>query len=163
MNGRIRTSVIHENAITKNSLIKLLTFSKYESEDVTAIHVKTISVISQDPGHKFGNPVYYFDFFSPQDDDDSHGVVDGDDDAIENEISRELMERKSSIEKEPEKDYTLQELYSCRFAAHEKPIHSKIPSNGWKKDAHGLEPVPRTQWIPGPAPRRPLGPNNGRI
>jgi hypothetical protein len=160
MNARIRTIVMNENKIKQNTLIKVLKFGKFETEDDTAIHLKTVTVISHDPGYKFGNPVYYLASFCRQDEEDSQGVVDGDVDTIEIQISQEVVGRQSGTEKAPENDQTLQEMYSCRFTADQKPIHSKIPSIGWKVDSHGLEPVPRTRWIPGPI-RRPLGERNG--
>ena len=138
----------------QNSLIKVLNLDKYVGDDSNiAIHLKKISVVSQDPGHKFGNPAYYFDLFDEQDEDDSQGVVQETEEPIEIEISQELIERKAGIENDPEQDHTLLEMYSCRFSAHEKPIHSKIPSTGWKVDSHGCVPVPRTRWIPGAKPK----------
>jgi hypothetical protein len=93
--------------------------------------------------------------FDEQDEDgDSQGIVNENDNPIEIEISQELMERKSGIEKDPEQDHTLLEMYSCRFSEHEKPIHSKIPSTGWKVDSHGCAPVPRARWIPGAPTKR---------
>lgn len=139
-----------ENNIKQNTLIKVLKFGKLDAEEGITIHLKTITVIGQDPGYKFGNPVFYRDVLSRQDEEDSQGVVETDVDNIENEISQELVERQAYVEKSPENDQTLQEMYSCRFTANQKPIHSKIPSIGWKVDTHGLEPVPRTRWIPGP-------------
>jgi len=142
-------------------LIKVLKFGKFEVEEVIAVHLKTISVISQDPGYKFGNPVFYHDVLGRRDDEDSQGVVEADTENIESAISQHLVGGSFCVEGPPGNDQALQEIYSCSFAANEKPIHSKIPSVCWKVDAHGLEPVPRTTWIPGPV-RRPLAIHDGK-
>ena len=66
LNAKIRTASIRNKEVAQNSLIKVLDFDKYMCEDGVAIRLKKISVVSLDPGHKFGNPVYYFDLFDEQ-------------------------------------------------------------------------------------------------
>mmetsp|Transcript_12999 Transcript_12999/g.14875 ORF Transcript_12999/g.14875 Transcript_12999/m.14875 type:complete len:552 (+) Transcript_12999:152-1807(+) len=164
LRGKIRTSVRSKD-LEQNTLIKVLKYSKYEYSDNgdIAIHLKKISIVNQDPGHKFGNPVYYYDIFDVEPPssslqevtEDAVVVIDTTAVApIEVELSQELhhLQRQRSMpEEEREKkddDGTLLEMYSCRFAANQKPIHSKIPSVGWKVDYHGSAPVPKTRWIP---------------
>lgn len=138
----------------QNSLIKILNFETYIQDGCVAIHLKRLSIISQNPGHKFGNPAYYFDIFDEVDEDDGPSIISSGS-PIEVEISHELMNC-GGASPNMESVQALLELYSCRVAAGEKPIHSKIPSTGWTIDSHGCAPVPRTRWIPGPvAPKQP--------
>lgn len=152
LNARIRTSSIRNKEITRNTLIKVLDFDKYLHEDCVAIHLKKISVVSQDPGHRFGNPSYYFDLFDEQNDEDSQEVVNEAERPIEDEIGQQFMQRKIELDKSTGLVQTLLNMYSCRFPIDQRPIHSKIPSDGWKVDSHGSSPAPRIRWIPGPNP-----------
>ena len=145
-------SSIRNKEITRNTLIKVLDFDKYIHENCVAVHLKKISVVSQDPGHRFGNPSYYFDLFDEQNDDDSQEVVKEAESPIEDEIGQQFMQGKIGMEKSTGLDQTLMNMYSCRFATDQRPVHSKIPSEGWKVDSHGSSPVPRIRWIPGPNP-----------
>lgn len=131
-------------------MIKVLDFDKYISDECVAVHLKKISVVNLDPGHRFGNPVYYFDVFGEKDDDDSQEVINMTENLIEDQISQELIERTGGTEASPDRNSTLLKMYSCQFAIDQKPVHSKIPSTGWKVDIHGCAPVPRIRWIPGP-------------
>ncbi len=128
----------------------MLDFDKYICDECVAIHLKKISVVSLDPGHRFGNPAYYYDVFGQNDDDDSQEVINEMEKPIENQISQEIIEGKAGAVKALELEKTLLEMYSCRFTADKKPIHSKVPSIGWEVDIHGCAPVPRIRWIPGP-------------
>lgn len=167
LHGKIRKSERSHNLKT-NTLIKVLRFAKYtpdnsnnsnNDDNQVAIRLKKISVVSLDPGHKFGNPVYYFDVFDAIEFvDDQDAVVMADTNSpIEVEVSQEIhseLSQQGSVNNNEgnsgknDNGGTLLEMYSCRFTSDQKPIHSKIPSTGWKMDRHGCEPVPRARWIP---------------
>lgn len=112
-----------------------------------AIHLKKISIVNHDPGKKFGNPVFFFDVFDGDSEDDGQSIVP-DGTPIEVRLGQELMQRNASKSSNKGDDGKLRELYSCRFTAQEKPIHSKIPISGWKIDSNGLMPVPKVRWVP---------------
>ena len=112
------------------------------------MHLKKVSIVNHDPGLKFGNPVFFFDVYDEESEDDGQSIVSNGT-PIEVQLGQEIMQRTNANTSTSTDDRTLSELYSCRFTSQEKPIHSKIPSSGWKTDNHGLLPVPKVRWIPG--------------
>jgi len=155
LNAKIRNSERSQD-LKPNTLIKVLKFTKYTTNgEEVAIHLKKISIVSLDPGHKFGNPVYYYDVFDVAEDHSPAEVVvvmeqdDNNPILLEREVTERLLLQQPPMSNK--KEQPLWELYSCRFTSQEKPIHSKLPSpfTGWKLDSHGCAPVPRlTRWIP---------------
>jgi hypothetical protein len=79
---RIKTSS-RTRGIAINTVIKVLQFdrrlwSSGENYNQVYIHLTKISVISGDPGHKFGSPVYFYDVCDDDDDDDNSTIDDED-------------------------------------------------------------------------------------
>jgi hypothetical protein len=80
---KITTSNKSKN-LTINTVIKVLHFdrclwSSGENFNQVYLHLTKLSVISQDPGHKFGNPVYYYDVCDVDDDTDDDSTIDDED------------------------------------------------------------------------------------
>jgi hypothetical protein len=137
------------------------------------LQLKKLSVISQDPGHKFGNPVYYYDACDDDDDEDEAGedgshsssslssVDDGRQATlVVNPHPSTSIVHRSSLEslmgspptavRRPfvAETQELHELFCCTYHIHDKPIDSKVPSTEWQVDSHGIAPGPRCRWIP---------------
>jgi hypothetical protein len=143
--------------IVQSTLIKVLKFEKYVSDGRVALQLNKLSIISQDPGQRFGNPSFYYDVFDEKDEDDGQPIISSDT-PIETQICHELMQRQDAV---VSKDVqTLLELYSCQYPLKEKPIDSKIPRTGWQIDSHGTFPGPRCRWIPAQPNKKDKSPNS---
>ena len=78
--------------IVKNTLIKVLDFEKQAINGHTTLRLNKVSIVSQDPGQRFGNPSFYYDVFHDKDEDDGQPIVSSDT-PIETQICQELMQR----------------------------------------------------------------------
>lgn len=143
--------------IIQNTLIKVLDFERHGVDGEVVLQINRVSIVSQDPGLRFGNPAYIFDIFDEKDKMDSQPIVTADA-PIETQICQDLIRRQdNSITSGGEQ--TLLELYSCQYPLSQKPVDSKIPNIGWQIDSHGTSPGPRCRWIPG-QPSTPKDSNN---
>jgi hypothetical protein len=161
---------LRSKELVKNALIKILDYEKYELDGngKCAIRLHKISLISQDPGHQFGNPIDYYDAYDEEEDTISSGsssdnepvvvVTSATVDApIENQICHELLmsqqqEHQQKLSARGNKN--LSEYYSCHYPVKTSPIlavDSKIPGTGWQIDTHGQAPSPKCRWIPAAA------------
>jgi hypothetical protein len=137
--------------IVQNTLIKVLDYDKDGSDGRVALQLNKVSIISQDPGHRFGNPAYYYDVFDEQEEEDGLPIVSPDA-PIETQICQELMQWHNAVVSRD--DPALLELFSCQYPLNEKPIDSKILTTGWQIDSHGTAPGPRCRWIPAGATQK---------
>jgi len=178
---RLRTAT-RGKELVQNTLVKVLGYEKCVSSDentsgATTGHVylqlTKLSIISQDPGHRFGNPVYYYDDFGDDEwdeDEDISSAASSLDDGrraamvvnphpcttIVDQSSLESLVRPTAMA--PAQLYTrrpcvsesqaLHELYCCNYEIRNKPVDSKVPNVEWQTDAHGIGPGPRCRWIP---------------
>jgi hypothetical protein len=175
MSPRLR-SASRSKEVVHNTLIKVTEYEKCiatSSQEVNGVEkgqvylqIRKLSVISQDPGHKFCNPVYYYDvcddeseeastFSSTSSLDDSREAA-----VIVNPHPSTSIVQHSSIDSFmhpttaiPRKLFVtetqaLQELYHCKYQIRDKPIDSKIPGAEWEIDLHGIGPGPKCRWIP---------------
>jgi hypothetical protein len=127
-------------------------------------------LISQDPGHRFGNPFDYYDAFDEHDgnDDDAEEeeyITTLEGEAIETEVCQQaLMHQQGDGNNLNNKDsnigtqQNLLQLYYCHYPVSAKPIDSKIQRTGWKVDSHGCAPSPKCRWMP-TSPADPNKPN----
>ena len=144
--------------IVKNTLIKVLDFEKQAINGHVTLRLNKVSIVSQDPGQRFGNPSFYYDVFHDKDEDDGQPIVSSDT-PIETQICQELMQRQDRVSKDFHSQ-TLVELYSCMYPLKDKPVDSKILSSGWQIDSHGTSPGPRCRWIPAqPSKKDPKSPH----
>ena len=168
--------------LTVNTVIKVLQFDRClwsygENYNQVYLHLKKLSVISQDPGHKFGNPVYYYDICDVDDDIDDNSTIDDEDSSLSsNEERRTAAVIVSGIVHHqqqhppginpiiiPRADFdtsrpddsdsdsetqTLQQLYRLSYSISDNPLNSKIPASDLQVDTHGIGPGPRCRWIP---------------
>lgn len=132
----------------QNTLIKVLGFERTTRGGKTSFQINKLCIISQDPGHRFGNPVHYFDVYDDVEDDDAAAIVQSNN-PIEHEIYQNIL-RVPQTPAEPKGDKTLLELYSCQYPLDQKPVDSNIPNIGWQIDSQGMAPGPRCRWIPSP-------------
>jgi len=142
----------------QNTLIKVLGFERTTREGKTSFQINKLCIISQDPGHRFGNPVRYFDVYDDTTEDDAVSIVRNNG-PIEHEIYQSLLlAPETQVLKT---DQTLLELYSCQYPLDKKPVDSKIPNIGWKIDSQGIGPGPKCRWIPSPQkePETSMSPN----
>jgi hypothetical protein len=172
--------------ILQNTLIKVLDYEKHITDGRVSLELHKVALISQDPGHRFGNPFDYYDVFDEHDgnDDDDDGDADEEElittlegEAIETEVvcQQALMHQQqqgnngnnnsnnnddSGIDTSQQ---NLLKLYSCHYPVSAKPIDSKIQRTGWTVDSHGYAPSPKCRWMPGSAPAagQKTKPNNG--
>ena len=150
-------SATRNGEIVENTLLKVLDYEKYVSDDAVTLLLKKVSIVSQDPGQRFGNPSYYYDVFDEENEDDGQPIISTDT-PIETQICHELMQRQDTVvSKEVQ---TLVELYSSKYPLEEKPIDSKIMSTGWCVDSHGTAPGPRCRWISARARNRSKSPKS---
>jgi hypothetical protein len=162
---------LRSKELVKNALIKILDYEKYELDGTgkCAIRLHKISLISQDPGHQFGNPMDYYDAYDEEEDNFSTGSSSSDnepvvvvasatvDAPIENQICHELL--MSQQQEQQQKlsargNQNLSEFYSCHYPVKTSPllaVDSKIPGTGWQIDTHGQAPSPKCRWIPAAA------------
>jgi hypothetical protein len=165
-----RKEVIHNTLIKVTEYEKCISTSSQELSGVEKgqvyLQIRKLSVISQDPGHKFSNPVYYYDacedeseegstFSSASSLDDSKEAA-----VIVNPHPSTSIVQQSSIDSFMRPNATvsrrlfvtetqaLQELYYCKYQIREKPIDSKVPGAEWEIDVHGIGPGPKCRWIP---------------
>jgi hypothetical protein len=162
---------LRSKELVKNALIKILNYEKYELDGTgkCAIRLHKISLISQDPGHQFGNPMDYHDAYDEEEDTISTGssssgnepvvvVASATVDApIENQICHELLMSQQQEQQQKlsaRSNQNLSEFYSCHYPVKASPllaVDSKIPSTGWQIDTHGQAPCPKCRWIPAAA------------
>jgi hypothetical protein len=135
------------NQLVQNTLIKVFNYDRTVTDGKRSFQINKLSIISQDPGHRFGNPANYFDVFQESDEDASSSFIQSSTTPIENQIYHEILQQ-SGEEKLSKGTQTLSELYSCQYPLSEKPIDSKIPNVGWRIDSHGVAPGPKCRWIP---------------
>lgn len=131
-------------------MIKVLDYERTVKDGQKSCQINRLSIISQDPGHRFGNPANYFDVFDECDEDEVPAIIQSSDTPIENQIYHKLTHQSSESAVSSRKSQTLSELYSCQYPSSEKPVDSKIPNIGWEIDTHGVAPGPRCRWIPPP-------------
>jgi hypothetical protein len=163
--------------VAQNTLIKITDYEKCiasSSQEVNGVEkgqlylqIQKISIISQDPGHKFCNPVYYYDVCDDESEEgssfSSSSSLDESREAavIVNPHPSTAIVQQSSIDAfmrpanvaAPRRLFVaesqaLQELYYCKYQIRDKPIDSKVPATEWEVDTHGVEPGPRCRWIP---------------
>ena len=142
--------------VVPNTLIKVFGFEREtnpENGGRVSIKLKKLSIISQDPGHRFGNPAYFYDVCDDQEKGDTTGQgIVSTDAPVETQICQQLLRRNSSSSSSRrnnvDQSQTLLELYSCQYPINKKPVDSKIPQNGWHIDSHGTGPGPTCRWIP---------------
>jgi hypothetical protein len=121
MNGTLSSSVLplYENQdIAAYSVIQILEFGLYEMEGNAGIHIMKASVVRNNPGLLFGNPVSL---------DKNHSE------------SPATMSSAGGTN-------GLQTLYSCKCPAKFKDI--MVPHTGWQVEDHGASPGPTCLWIP---------------
>jgi len=145
VNARIRASSRSKD-IALNTLIKVNDYNRRVIDNQVHLDLKKVTIVSQDPGYRFGNPLYYYDVYEESaEEDDGQSIVNAET-PIENEISQDLMEtQRASI---PHESEALLELYSCTIQPDQRPVNSKIPRTGWLVDSHGESPGPKCRWIP---------------
>eukprot|EP00339_Tiarina_fusa_P001570 CAMPEP_0116999586 /NCGR_PEP_ID=MMETSP0472-20121206/2239_1 /TAXON_ID=693140 ORGANISM="Tiarina fusus, Strain LIS" /NCGR_SAMPLE_ID=MMETSP0472 /ASSEMBLY_ACC=CAM_ASM_000603 /LENGTH=539 /DNA_ID=CAMNT_0004699049 /DNA_START=102 /DNA_END=1718 /DNA_ORIENTATION=+ len=114
--------------LVPNTLIKVFGFERDSSEGRVSIKLKKLSIISQDPGHRFGNPAYFYDVCDDQEKEDEQAIVTTDA-PVETQICQALLRDRNATA--TDETQTLLELYSCQYPINEKPIDSKIPNTGW--------------------------------
>lgn len=169
-------SASRSKELTQNTLIKVTEYEKYigtSSQEVNGVEkgqvylqVRKLSLISQDPGHKFCNPVYYYDVCDDESEEastfSSASSLDDSRDAavIVNPHPSTQIVQQSSIDSimrptfaTPRRPYVaetqaLRELYFCNYQIRDKPIDSKVPGTEWEIDMHGIGPGPKCRWIP---------------
>ena len=145
--------------IVVNTLIKVLEYEKYLLDGRVALKIHRVSLISQDPGHRFGNPIDYYDVYDVNyvEKKDEPAITTYED-PIENQIRQQWIQSPNAVSttassSSPQQHplalaQNLVELYSCYYPVNEKPIDSKIPRTGWNIDSHGISPGPKCRWIP---------------
>lgn len=162
---------LRSKELVKNALIKILDYEKYELDGngKCAIRLHKISLISQDPGHQFGNPMDYYDAYDEEEEDASStgSISDNEpvvvvastavDAPIENQICHELLMHQQQEQQQKlsaRGNQNLSEFYSCHYPVKTSPVmavDSKIPGTGWQTDNHGHAPSPKCRWIPAAA------------
>lgn len=163
--------------LVQNTLIKVLEYEKCantvldgdgDRRNEVYIKLTKISIISQDPGHKFGNPVYYYDVCDYEEDEDegyassvsssildeSHepAVVITHPDTPIVRTSDIVYSRTTQQLPLVSESQALHELYYCQYQIRDKPIDSKVPNTAWEVDSHGVDPGPKCRWIPSTSP-----------
>ena len=157
MGPKLRSST-RSGEIVKNTLIKVLGFEKHFYGGRVVLQLNRVSIVSQDPGQRFGNPAFYYDVFDEEDEDDNGQPIIKTDTPIEEQICHELMQRQDTVVSKDAQTHL--ELYSCKYPLNEKPIDSKILSTGWQVDSHGTSPGPRCRWIPAHPSKKDKSPNS---
>lgn len=161
-----------------NTLIKVLEYEKCvntvldgggDRRNEVYLKLTKLSIISQDPGHKFGNPVFYYDVCDYEIEEDegyassvSSSILDESHEAAvvvsphpDTPIVRSsLMLLTGSARRQPfvSESQVLHELYYCQYRIRDKPIDSKVPNAPWQVDSHGVGPGPKCRWIPAASP-----------
>jgi hypothetical protein len=175
MSPRLRSGsrskeVVHNTLIKVTEYEKCIATSSQELNGVEKgqvyLQIRKLSVISQDPGHKFCNPAYYYDVCDDESEEastfSSSSSLDGSNEAavIVNPHPSTSIVQQSSMDSFmrptavlPRKLFVtesqaLQELYCCKYQIRDKPIDSKVPSGEWEIDMHGIAPGPKCRWIP---------------
>jgi hypothetical protein len=169
-------SASRNREVVHNTLIKVTEYEKCiasSSQEVNGVekgqvylHIHKLSVISQDPGHKFCNPVYYYDVCDDESEEastfSSASSLDDSKEAtvIVNPHPSTSIVQQSSIDsflRPPgaiarklfvTETQALQELYYCKYDVRDKPIDSKVTGAEWEIDMHGIGPGPKCRWIP---------------
>eukprot|EP00529_Nitzschia_sp_RCC80_P014179 CAMPEP_0113523458 /NCGR_PEP_ID=MMETSP0014_2-20120614/45716_1 /TAXON_ID=2857 /ORGANISM="Nitzschia sp." /LENGTH=720 /DNA_ID=CAMNT_0000421549 /DNA_START=355 /DNA_END=2517 /DNA_ORIENTATION=+ /assembly_acc=CAM_ASM_000159 len=178
---RIKTSNRTKN-LAVNTVVKVLQFDRClwsdgENYNQVYLHLKKLSVISQDPGHKFGNPVYYYDICDVDDDIDDNSTIDDEESSISSNEERRttavivsglvhhqqqhppginpiIIPRADFDTSRPDdtdsdsETQTLQQLYRLSYSISDNPLNSKIPASDLQVDTHGIGPGPTCRWIP---------------
>jgi hypothetical protein len=141
----------------QNTLIKVLDYERHVTDGRVSLELHKVALISQDPGHRFGNPFDYYDAFDEYNDGDSEEeelITTLEGDAIETEVSQQaLMHQRGNDNTKKDSSSSQQnllKLYSCHYPVSAKPIDSKIQRTGWTVDSHGVTPSPKCRWMPGP-------------
>ncbi|KAG7351276.1 BTB/POZ domain containing protein [Nitzschia inconspicua] len=173
MTPRLR-SASRNKELAQNTLVKVTEYERCiasSNQEVVGVekgqmylHIRKLSIISQDPGHKFCNPVYYYDVCDDESEElstfSSSSSLDGSREAsvIVNPHPSTAIVQKSSIDllMQPAttrrlfvtESQALQELYFCNYRIRDKPIDSKVPATEWEIDTHGIQPGPKCRWIP---------------
>jgi hypothetical protein len=82
--------------LVPNTLTKVFGFKRdSSSEGRVGIRLKKLSIISQDPGHCFGNPAYFYDVCDDQEKDDERAIVTSDA-PVETQICLELLRNQNA-------------------------------------------------------------------
>jgi hypothetical protein len=150
--------------ILQNTLIKVLDYERHVKDGRVSLELHKVALISQDPGHRFGNPFDYYDAFDEQydcnDDDNAEEeeeelITTLEGEAIQTEVCQQALMHQQGNNNNPKKDNSigtqqnLLKLYSCHYPVSAKPIDSKIQRTGWTVDSHGCKPSPKCRWMPG--------------
>jgi hypothetical protein len=169
--------------LIQNTLIKVLQFERCvdtvingegDSRDEVYLKVTKLSIISQDPGHKFGNPVYFYDVCDYDLDEDegysssaSSSILDDsqetavvvvnphpDTPIVRATCEMDLSAYRAQHQRQPlvAESQALHELYYCQYQIRDKPIDSKVPNSAWQVDSHGVGPGPKCRWIHAASP-----------
>ena len=146
----------------QNTLIKITeyekcvasTFQEVNGVDTEQVYLRLnrLAVITQDPGHRFGNPAYFYDINDDDSEITSFSSSSSLDDSHENAaliVNQSAMDsfmtqRRPFVSESQE----LNELYYCNYLICDKPIDSKVPDYEWETATDGLAPGPKCRWIP---------------
>jgi hypothetical protein len=162
---------LRNKELVQNSLLKVVQYEKYLLDGRVVLRIHKVSLISQDPGHRFGNPI---DFHDAWDEPALTTSISMDTTSTTSPIERVCLEffqqqsnggvllsndpdsgTNENLSSENLSSENLSKLYSCRYPVNQKPVDSKIPRNGWKIECHGEAPSPKCQWIPQTQPTVP--------
>jgi hypothetical protein len=127
MQGTLATalaSLVRNDEVGGNSVIKVLEFGLYQLDGHAAVHIHKASIVTSNPGQCFGDPVC---------------------------INASPVEKGTQIyDSQSTEDRTgsLQSLYSCNYHVDFQAKDTKIPRSGWSVDDHGIGPDPTCVWIP---------------
>ena len=142
--------------LVPNTLVKIDDYDRILTDGPKLFQLKRFSILSQDPGHRFGNPANYFDVCGDSDEEEPPATMIAANSPTpsqeEDEIYQELINPQTDLELSPSPtsdNQALSELYSIRFPMSEKPV-DKLPKVNWQIDTNGIEPGPRCRWIPSP-------------
>ena len=149
--------------IMQNTLIKITDYEKCiasSSQEVNGVdreqvylQLNSLAVITQDPGHRFGNPAYYYDI----NDDDSEVTTFSSSSSLDDSqesaaliVNQSAMDYSFMSQRRPfvSESQELNELYYCNYQIRDKPIDSKVPDYAWEPATDGLTPGPKCRWIP---------------
>lgn len=178
MTPKLRTAT-RSKELVQNTLIKVLEYEKCvntvldgdgDRRDEVYLKLTKISIISQDPGHKFGNPVYYYDVCDYEVDEDegyassvSSSILDESQDpaVVIPHPDTPIVRTSDTVHSRTtqqlplvSESQALHELYYCQYQISDKPIDSKVPNTAWNVDSHGVGPGPKCRWIPSASPQQ---------
>jgi hypothetical protein len=163
-------SASRKKEITENTLIKVTEYEKCIASSFQEINgvepgqvylrLNKFAIITQDPGHKFGNPVYFYDICDDESEITSFSSSSSLGSSQENPASIVNAHPSTAIGNQSSMDsfmiprqlfvtesQALQELYYCNYQICDKPIDSKVPDSEWELGSDGIAPGPRCRWI----------------